>query len=303
METGKLLQAFGIDKNGRIASVQDVERGKACDCCCPVCGEVLIARQGDVRVWHFAHASGAECAGAAEGALHYAAKQTIVDRGRIAVPALEVRTRHQLSDGRVGEAAVAIPSETWDLRDLRTEAPIGQLRVDVAASHAGTPVFIEVAVTHFADAGKEESLRNLGIACFEIALDGLAAEDWDWQRLEQTVLWEASNRRWLFHPELSRLERDAQQRAIAKALESAPLPSRAPAQVAGRLYGCPSRLTDRGWGLCLWSVWNEQVNAILKAIAKSYGGQWRAQYKNWVIPSGAKQALLAQLRELGAEFD
>lgn len=225
------------------------------------------------------------------------------DRGRITVPALEVRTRHQLADGRVGEAAVAIPSTTWNLSDLRTEAPVGALRVDVAASHEGKPVFIEVAVTHFADLGKEESLRNLGVPCFEIALNGLTAEDWDWQTLEHAVLWDAGNRRWLFHPEIPRLERDAQQQAIAKGLENAPLVSRAPEQTKMRLYACPIVLTDWGWALCLWSGFNEQVNPIVKAIAKSFGGQWRPQYKNWVIPSAAKQALLTQLREVGAEFD
>ncbi|WP_200374908.1 competence protein CoiA family protein [Thiocystis violacea] len=303
METGNLFQKFGIDKNGRVVSVQDVLRGKACECCCPVCGEMLIARQGDVRVWHFAHEGGADCEGASEGALHCAAKQIVVDRGRIAVPALEVRMRHQLADGRIGEAAAAIPSETWDLNDLCTEVSVGSLRIDVAATRDGAPLFIEIAVTHFADQHKEQSLGNLGVPCFEIALDGLHAEEWDWQTLEHQVLWCSENRHWLFHPEIQRLERDVQRMAIAKALEAAPLASHAPSQLKGRLYGCPIRLTDRGWGLCLWWAWSEQVNPILKAVAKSFGGQWRPQYKNWVIPLGSKAAIISQLKELGAEFD
>jgi hypothetical protein len=303
METGNLFQRFGIDKSGSVVSVQDVPRGKACECCCPVCGELLIARQGDVRVWHFAHESGSDCEGAAEGALHCAAKQIIVDQGRIAVPALRVRMRHRLGDGRTGEAAAAIPSETWELSDLRTEVSVGALRVDVAATRTGAPLFIEIAVTHFVDPGKEQSLGSLGVPCFEIALDGLHTEAWDWQTLENQVLWCPDNRHWLFHPEIQRLERDVQRMAIAKALEAAPLTNHVPEQLKGRLYGCPIRLTDRGWGLCLWWAWNEQVNPIFKAVAKSFGGQWRPRYKNWVIPLGSKAAIVSQLKELGTEFD
>jgi hypothetical protein len=91
--------------------------------------------------------------------------------------------------------------------------------------------------------------------------------------------------------------------AIAKALEAAPLTNHVPEQLKGRLYGCPIRLTDRGWGLCLWWAWNEQVNPIFKAVAKSFGGQWRPRYKNWVIPLGSKAAIVSQLKELGTEFD
>ena len=35
--------------------VFEVPRGKACDCLCPSCKCSLIARQGDINIWHFAH--------------------------------------------------------------------------------------------------------------------------------------------------------------------------------------------------------------------------------------------------------
>ena len=49
METVNLLQSFGVNKDGQLVSVEDVARGKACECCCPECGETLVARQGEVR--------------------------------------------------------------------------------------------------------------------------------------------------------------------------------------------------------------------------------------------------------------
>lgn len=40
---------------------------------------------GDVRVWHFAHAIGADCEGGAESALHLAAKAAIERAGGVAL--------------------------------------------------------------------------------------------------------------------------------------------------------------------------------------------------------------------------
>lgn len=39
----------------QIVGVEDVPRGKAAKCVCPSCKRPLIARQGDVNTWHFAH--------------------------------------------------------------------------------------------------------------------------------------------------------------------------------------------------------------------------------------------------------
>ena len=113
MEPIHLLQSFGLTSDGRFVSVEDVGRGKACECCCPECGEVLIARQGNVRAWHFAHASGSDCQGAAEGALHKAAKQLVLQEKYILVPALEAQESHRLDDGRLGEVSLVHPAETW----------------------------------------------------------------------------------------------------------------------------------------------------------------------------------------------
>ena len=47
---------FGIDVNtGRLVDVFDVERGKACGCVCPSCHGGLVAKHGDINIWHFAH--------------------------------------------------------------------------------------------------------------------------------------------------------------------------------------------------------------------------------------------------------
>lgn len=296
-----LLQSFGLTTEGQLVSVEEVARGKACDCCCPQCGEVLIARQGDVRAWHFAHASGGDCGAAAEGALHLAAKQLIVQGGEILVPALEVRASHRLDDGPLGEAVLVRPAQTWALARARPEVAVGALRIDVAATHDGAPIFIEVAVTHLVDDAKRQALVGLGGTSFEIVLDSALHDSWTWDNLRQEVLECPGNRHWIFNPELRTLEEQARCEAMAKAFDKPVLAAAAPERIRLRLFSVPVHLVVQSWGLCLWWPYNERVNSMLKAIAKSFGGRWKgAPSRNWVIPLGARSALLDQLLGVGA---
>jgi len=49
---------FGLRENDKaIVDVYEVKRGRECGCICPSCRTPLIARQGEEKVWHFAHAS------------------------------------------------------------------------------------------------------------------------------------------------------------------------------------------------------------------------------------------------------
>jgi len=52
------LIPFGFNPKEEVFhDVYDVPRGKKCGCICPSCKTPLIARHGDVKEWHFAHAS------------------------------------------------------------------------------------------------------------------------------------------------------------------------------------------------------------------------------------------------------
>lgn len=52
------LIPFAKDRNtGKIVSIEEVQKGKACNCECPSCHAVLIARHGEQNEWHFAHDS------------------------------------------------------------------------------------------------------------------------------------------------------------------------------------------------------------------------------------------------------
>lgn len=50
------LIPFGKDKTtGRLLDVAEVLKGEQCGCICPSCGTQLVARQGTIKEWHFAH--------------------------------------------------------------------------------------------------------------------------------------------------------------------------------------------------------------------------------------------------------
>lgn len=42
---------------GELVDVGSVDRGRVCNCICPSCKTPLIARQGELKEWHFAHRS------------------------------------------------------------------------------------------------------------------------------------------------------------------------------------------------------------------------------------------------------
>ena len=82
----ELKLTYGKNQDGRLVHVDDVPSGLACDCTCPECGAQLIARKGEKRQNHFAHANGADCAGARMTALHMLAQQIIQEEKRIRKP-------------------------------------------------------------------------------------------------------------------------------------------------------------------------------------------------------------------------
>lgn len=59
-----------VDASGRVRFVGEVERGAACGCFCPVCSSPLVAKQGQVKDWHFAHEPGQERVECEAGAMN-----------------------------------------------------------------------------------------------------------------------------------------------------------------------------------------------------------------------------------------
>lgn len=161
----------------RMVTVTEVAKGRACECICVACGVRLQARQGAIRVWHFAHDEETNCQHAPEAAIHRMAKQMISERGSVFVP------HRQLSRIVHGKKGVWIETITVDvqsaglqvLSDCTQEKTIGDSRSegesrrpDIFALLEGYPLAIEIRNTHAIDFDKQEWLERQGYSILEI---------------------------------------------------------------------------------------------------------------------------------------
>jgi hypothetical protein len=85
---------FGLHKaSDRFVDIADVENGKKCGCKCPSCELNLIARQGAVTDWHFAHDTSndvdnkyEECEFSYHESVRLMLRNLIVEGNKLAVP-------------------------------------------------------------------------------------------------------------------------------------------------------------------------------------------------------------------------
>lgn len=302
MSCGKALMSFAMNDCEAIVSIDHVDRGAACGCFCPVCKERLVAKQGDVRIWHFAHASGADCAHGAETALHLAAKQVILENRILQLPALCVKASAQgIHTGRLyfGEAELAAELISFDRVIL--ERPTGSIVPDAIGVTHEDRLLIEVAVTHFVDERKLDRIKQLDVPAVEIRLDQDRLEHWTWESLKDEVLHRTDNRTWLHQPKENSLRAIALARAeeLAKSDEPAkPVELKKENAIHRRdeihlcCQGVPVVLREYGFGLVAWSPYDENINTIYKR----FGGGWQPLYRNWLLPKRIKQQLIAALQ-------
>lgn len=96
----RLSAFYAFDRQGALRHISQVERGLACGCLCRDCGDRLVARQGDVRVHHFAHESGNACTSADHEFLRAIARHLVADNELLQLPAI-THIRETLVDPRL----------------------------------------------------------------------------------------------------------------------------------------------------------------------------------------------------------
>ncbi|MFC3102918.1 competence protein CoiA family protein [Salinisphaera aquimarina] len=182
-----------------MAHVDEVGRGRACDCFCATCRQPVLARQRKKRIWHFAHLADTSCEG--ESALHRAAKEVLAD-------AASRQRRILLPSG------LTPPLETATL-----ETAIGKTRrADVLATIGGRRYGIEIRVTHAKNQAARDDYADANLEAFEI---DLSKTTYDVNRhiLEQMLL-DGADRHWLFKRGMAR------RRAVSAPISPMPPPTR-----------------------------------------------------------------------------
>lgn len=150
-----ILQA--VNGEGKSVYIDDVPTGKKCGCFCAECHGALIAKQGNIKAHHFAHASGNDSIKCSQTALHLLAKEIIAEEKRI--PAFV--------DGTI--AFVAVDS-------VEQEKNLGDIKPDLYAEYNGKPIAIEIFVSHAIDDEKFTKIQHHRLTTFEINLSELIFE-------------------------------------------------------------------------------------------------------------------------------
>ena len=213
----------------RMVRPDQVARGQACECICAACEARLIARQGVIREWHFAHSSDTSCEHAAETAIHRMAKQLVLDRGEIFLPAREI-TRAIYGKRRVWEETLSISVQSAGLHPIAetvAERPIGlpgivgeSFRPDVLGDLDGFPIAIEIRNTHAVDDDKIRWLQEHRYSLIEIDVADIAnlPPEELLVALEARLFGNADHTSWLAHAKdldseaiLNQMEFDARQ--------------------------------------------------------------------------------------------
>ena len=154
-----ILQA--LNSNGKSVYIDEVANGKNCGCHCSECGSELVAKnKGNIKIHHFAHASGNDNIKCSQTALHLLAKEII---------ALEKRIPYFVNSH----------IEFVAVENIEQEKNLGDIKPDLYAEFNGKPIAIEIFVSHAVDEEKFNKIQNHKLTTFEIDLSKMIYESKD----------------------------------------------------------------------------------------------------------------------------
>lgn len=227
------LVPFGLQTDTRdLLDVHEVPKGKGCGCTCPSCGMPLVARQGRIREWHFAHLSRdaraiaqRECEYSFFVSVKLMAKQLLGEEMTLRLPAYYGST-HPPSFARPREGAfrfLVTKARSITLGDLQTDVSVDGVTVDIQGNvgdyslaiylaHKGRPVpaslrasvdpscgIIAISLDRTRILFRESRRRGSN---YRTDLVGFLADDLD-------------SKQWVYHPRNSQAEQQAEQQALA----------------------------------------------------------------------------------------
>ena len=134
---------------GALTPIADAERGQRCDCVCLGCNRPVIAKQGGINAWHFAHATSADAA-SCEGWLHATAKALLHQRitGALQHNA-SLKIKLVLCDSGHARDSDLLDSGKIDKVALEQWWAERKIQPDLTLSGGGKPLaLIEVVVSH-----------------------------------------------------------------------------------------------------------------------------------------------------------
>lgn len=200
----KSLLRYAFDKEKKLVSIDSVDRGLACNCTCPSCNGILIAKKGEFNEYHFAHQS-VECKYAAETTLHLLAKEVLTEMNTLKLPLLRVTSKHSKKSLKFYENKVICFDFVFiekTIENIRPDAIV--YANDFPSETEKTPILVEFCVTHLVDEVKMEKIESLNLFCIEIKLPKklLSAN----KNEIKDYLSKTNDFYWINHPETSEIK-------------------------------------------------------------------------------------------------
>lgn len=186
-EDARLVYAlFGA----QLVHVSEVSRGLDCGCICPHCLAALIARQGEIRVAHFAHQGGQPCYWARETAIHLLAKEIISRHSALELPEVRSRDRDRVLTG----------ARRISYNRVRVEQRFHDIIPDIIVTTEGGDLIIEVFVTNKVRNTKVEKIRQQKTRAIEVDVRNLR-HVLNRTEVESQIIEETDHKFWLYTPE------------------------------------------------------------------------------------------------------
>lgn len=209
---------FGLrERDQQFVDVADVPRGRKCGCICPSCHIHLIARQGKINRWHFAHASRniedieQSCQYSFFVSVRAMAKQIIESGFQLSTPGCTDKVSEHRYDITFSESFCVTKPDTITLYNVQKECLFEETMVDIRAEVNEYPLVIYFSHPERSVPVSIEKPRNKRCGVLEIDLTWTSAlfqaKKTIYERFEdeiRTFLKEGNHaKKWIFHPRKS----------------------------------------------------------------------------------------------------
>jgi hypothetical protein len=219
---------FGLrESDESIVDVYAVKRGRACGCVCPSCRTPLIARQGEEKVWHFAHASRdvydrttQECDFSFYVSVRLMARQLIGSRLTLALPDYRNRVTQYVEDLHQTRTLDYLVTEarSVELEHVEVETWFADVAVDVKGKVGDFDFVVYLIHPGRAVPTELESLDGAKAGVIAIDLQGMAgalarvkeAGGTYAQALGEFLAKNIGSKRWVYHPRNAMMRQKAE---------------------------------------------------------------------------------------------
>lgn len=217
---------YGL-RNDEIVSIFDLdpneERGLNCNCICPGCHDILLAKMGNKNIPHFAHKN-AECdiKVAHETALHIMAKDIIQEYKTMSFPPMYIEfvdtnlyknlseEKIQIYKHHIRQKFEAITSKNVFFDTISLEKKVSDVIPDIVATKNGRICLIEIAVYHKIDKEKAKKIFDLNLPTIEIDLSEFTSKQFNKNSLKELIINSIENKSWIHNPKLNSKAKEAE---------------------------------------------------------------------------------------------